>query len=723
MNRLLSIIIFICSFFHAVAQDDGGGKDEDIDAIQQQVDSILSLITPAIPDSTKARLYNEIGLVSDNTDTVLKYSFIALEYCKDTDLEIIADAYADIGWAYYIQSKSREALDYNFRSLRLYQQLNMPGRVANKYIAVGQCYHELNITDSIFYYFDKALQLYTDAKDTAMIVYTYQSIGKVNSNLGFHTTAMDYYSRALYLDDVSNNYQSMGKDYQNIGYTELELKNYPKAIYYLRQSEQIYDTIPTDHEYLINNKYFTFSYLSESYLKYAIATGNKMYADSCNYYLSKIGNFFLNNGHYDSHVTKTMRYSQYLVFLGKYKEALEALEECYQYLENDVRYAEYYERMSSIYEQIGDYKNAMEAYKKMHDYKTKFANDSTLAAVANFQTVQAVKSQEVEKERLRTIIISLAIGLGLTALLVVYIIMALKYRYRTNKELATKNHILDIQKNEIEHQKLVITQQWHEVETVNKNLINSIDYALRIQTAAISPKSEIDQLFPEHFIYYKPRDVVSGDYYRVAKCGKYHVMITADCTGHGIPGAFLSMLGISALKEFCVAEEDAANPGLILDRMRDFIKSTLISDSENNIIDDGMDMTICCYDFENMELRYAAANQLAILVRNGELIKLKGDKMPVGRYIVEKKHFQSSSIPIQKGDMVYTFSDGIQDQLGGDLENIIGQKFYLKNLEKFLADIYSKPLDTQRQLLDQTITDWRCGRAQVDDMTLIGVRV
>jgi serine phosphatase RsbU (regulator of sigma subunit) len=198
--------------------------------------------------------------------------------------------------------------------------------------------------------------------------------------------------------------------------------------------------------------------------------------------------------------------------------------------------------------------------------------------------------------------------------------------------------------------------------------------------------------------------------------------VAADCTGHGIPGAFLSMLGISALKEYCVTEDDAANPGIILDHMREFIKATLISGTEKTI-DDGMDMTICCYDFAAMEMRYAAANQSAYIIRNGEAIRLKGDRMPVGRYVLDNKHFATHIQPIEHGDMIYTFSDGIQDQPGGELDNELGKKFLSKNLVKLLTEIAPKPLAEQRDIIDNTITQWRNGRPQVDDITMIGLRI
>ncbi|MBR3712543.1 MAG: SpoIIE family protein phosphatase, partial [Bacteroidales bacterium] len=195
-------------------------------------------------------------------------------------------------------------------------------------------------------------------------------------------------------------------------------------------------------------------------------------------------------------------------------------------------------------------------------------------------------------------------------------------------------------------------------ETANRKILESINYAQRIQNAAISSQKEIDELFGNNFVFYRPRNIVSGDFYRAVRCGRYSVMITADCTGHGIPGAFLSMLGISALKEYMTTEDDAQNPGIVLDKMRSFIKSTLNAEKDDSP-SDGMEMTVCCLDLEQMEMKFAIANQTAYIVRQGKPITLRGDSMTIGKSIIESKNFKTQSMPIQHGDMLYMFSDGI----------------------------------------------------------------
>ena len=740
MKLFIVILVFTLSALPALAQED---SEDEVDLVKIKTDSLKSLITPNTPDSSKKHWYYSIGVIADNSDTAIKYANLSLELCRENDYIYIGDNHYNIGVSYFMQDKASEALKHFFIAEPYFEKVSLKEKIAANEIAIGKCYHDLNLNDSSLEYLGRALELFTELNDTANITYAYQSIGNVNMDLRFHETAKEYFTKALMMDSASCTYLNEAYDYQLLGYMELEFGSPKDALLYLSKSAYIFDTIPTDDAYFINLKYETYLYMAQAYITYAEQTNEPAHAQSCYNYIKKIGNYFINTNYNNNQISTLQCYARYLSFVGKDKEAIDVLLECNKYLESDQRdiyLAYHYNYLAKIYKKIGDYENALEATEMMNHYKESSINDSTMKIVAKFQAEQEVKIHKAEtaakQHQMLIIIISLIVVLILVTLLVIFIYKSLKIKRKANEDLMQKNHILDQQKSEIEAQrdeiwnqkseieaqKDIITKQWHAVEQVNNKLLSSINYAQRIQNAAISPQSEIDALFPNNFVYYKPRDIVSGDYYRVAKCGKYNVLITADCTGHGIPGGFLSMLGISALKEFCVTEDDAAHPGTILDRMRAFVKTTLVSE-QNAIIDDGMDMTICCYDFEEMEMRYATANQSIILVRDGKAQRLNGDHMPVGRYVAEKEHFQSLLFPIQHGDIIYTFSDGIQDQTGGDPSVIYGRKFLLNNLIEFLMEVYDKPLATQRDLLDKTITEWRGERPQVDDMTLIGVRV
>ena len=734
MKKFVFSLFLTLTAFCVLAQN--AEKESYADPTQPLVDSILALITPDMPDTAKARQYRNIGKISGTPDTVLKYSTLSLEYCNDSDLQLLADNYDYISWSYYMKNEPRPSLDYMFKSLSFGEKLNDKAIIANCFVSIAKCYSELNYRDSTFHYFNKAVDIYTEINDSSGLAYTLRSIGFAKQSLGFTQSAIEYYTKAVELDSAVNNIPYLAGDYHYLG---MAMEDKRQALGYLKKSLSLLNSKYDDDYYANIIKNETLQGLASTYMKIAKETNEKEYADSAYIYIKRIGNTLLQLGEYDYHLIICRTYAEYLSFYGKNKEALNVLLENAKYLTDDINdneIAKYYDLLSEIYTSLGDYKNALACYVKMHAYKTAYANDSTLNVLTDFQIEQTVKIHEAEKReleaethRLEIIRTSLIIGLVLVLAVVVLIFIMLIIKRKANQELLYKNQMLDqqnseimAQREEIEAQRDVIANQWHEVDNINKKLIDSINYARRIQYAAISLKTEVDKVFPQNMVFYRPCDIVSGDFYRVAQCGKYRVLIIADCTGHGIPGAFLSMLGISALKEFCATEEDAANPGTILDRMRNFIKSTLISDLKDGI-DDGMDMTICSFDLEAMEMRYAIANQTALVIRDGEAIKLNGDRMPVGRYVIEKEHFTTQTMPLKEGDVVYCFTDGIQDQLGGDLKNEIGEKFLRRNLLNLLTANHAKPFNTQLKLLDKAITTWSNGRQQVDDMTLIGIRV
>jgi len=226
------------------------------------------------------------------------------------------------------------------------------------------------------------------------------------------------------------------------------------------------------------------------------------------------------------------------------------------------------------------------------------------------------------------------------------------------------------------------------------------------------------------FILYKPKDIVSGDFYYAQAHqppGYSHelfYMCTADCTGHGVPGALMSMVGISRLNE-SIIEKNLIHPNLVLDNVRRGIIDSLNPEGSEEESKDGMDCVLCCYDFKNYKLEFAAANNPLWLVRNGQITEFKPDKMPVGKYSEELKPFTLQKIDLQKGDTIYTFTDGFADQFGGPK----GKKFKYKAMEEKLMAIHKLPMSEQKIIMDQTITEWQGDLEQNDDICMIGVRI
>ncbi|MBC7865505.1 MAG: SpoIIE family protein phosphatase [Bacteroidia bacterium] len=228
----------------------------------------------------------------------------------------------------------------------------------------------------------------------------------------------------------------------------------------------------------------------------------------------------------------------------------------------------------------------------------------------------------------------------------------------------------------------------------------------------------------QFFILYKPKDIVSGDFYyalshkTTGSANEKFYLCTADCTGHGVPGAFMSMLNISYLNE-SIIEKNIGAPNEVLDHIRTEIISSLNPEGSEEESKDGMDCSLCAYDFEKMILEFSAANNPLWLVRDGVLTEYKPDKMPVGKYNDEIKPFTLQKIPLKKGDIVYTFTDGYADQFGGPK----GKKFKYKQLENLIMEHHKKGMDEQKAIFDKAIEDWRGGLEQVDDILLIGMSI
>ncbi|HYG50276.1 MAG TPA: PP2C family protein-serine/threonine phosphatase [Flavobacteriales bacterium] len=226
------------------------------------------------------------------------------------------------------------------------------------------------------------------------------------------------------------------------------------------------------------------------------------------------------------------------------------------------------------------------------------------------------------------------------------------------------------------------------------------------------------------FILYKPKDIVSGDfYYALAHKPQNHphelfFLCTADCTGHGVPGALMSMMGISCLNE-SIIERNFFHPGEVLDDVRKSIITSLNPEGSEEESKDGMDCALCVYDFDNMNLEIALANNPLWLVRDGKVTEYQADKMPVGKYSEEMKSFRTQQIKLQKGDIIYTFTDGYADQFGGPK----GKKFKYKQLEELLLKNAHLPMEKQKEILDQSFEAWRGTFEQIDDVCVIGVKV
>ena len=275
---------------------------------------------------------------------------------------------------------------------------------------------------------------------------------------------------------------------------------------------------------------------------------------------------------------------------------------------------------------------------------------------------------------------------------------------------------------QVVHQKEEIEAKNGELEVLYKHVTDSIKYAKRIQEAILPPDSLVKSILPNSFVLYKPKDIVSGDFYWMDKKDDKTMFAAVDCTGHGVPGAFMSIVGHNILKQ-AVSNNNFTTPALILDKLNEGVSETLHHgghEHEEGQAKDGMDISLCTIDFKTLELQYAGAYNPLYIIRNGQLIQTKANKFPIGLFLgEEKKKFTNHTIQLQKGDSVYIFSDGYADQFGGPY----GRKFMAIPFRVLLMDINKEPVQRQKEILNKTIEEWRGQLDQVDDILVIGVKI
>ena len=325
--------------------------------------------------------------------------------------------------------------------------------------------------------------------------------------------------------------------------------------------------------------------------------------------------------------------------------------------------------LADYYESTGEFEKALHHYKEYRSIREKVLNDETRNRLKNQQIAFAVEKSEKEKEI---------------------------YQLR-NVELKSA---------------------YDEIHRKNREIIDSINYASRIQGALLPQNENLSRVFPDHFILFLPRDVVSGDFYWAAEIESKIVFAAVDCTGHGVPGALMSMLGISFLNEL-VVERRQTHPGEILNSLRGEVIKALKQSGKEDEQKDGMDIALCTYETESGSLQYAGAYNPLYLVRKGNLEEYKADKMPVSYYHGIDDTFRTHTIQLRKGDAIYLFSDGYADQFGGPDR----KKFKYKALKEMLEQIHGEPMHRQKTILNERFFSWKGDGEQIDDVVMIGIRI
>ncbi|OFX59262.1 MAG: hypothetical protein A2046_15905 [Bacteroidetes bacterium GWA2_30_7] len=373
---------------------------------------------------------------------------------------------------------------------------------------------------------------------------------------------------------------------------------------------------------------------------------------------------------------------------------------------------------------INDRLKALAEMEALYQTEKKQLQINNLKNEKNLQSETiARKDAENKKQRLLTYTFIVSFIVILLFSIILYRQFSAKKRANSllsikNIEITQKSEEITLQRDEIEDHRIKLSNQNSLLSEQKKKITDSINYAKRIQQAVLSIGEFLSNINLEHFVLFKPKDIVSGDFYWGTKINELNIIAVADCTGHGVPGAFMSMLGVSFLNEI-VRKNEVIQTNLVLDELRKSIIESLQQKGNDDEQKDGFDIVLCVINSQTNELQFSGAyNPLYIINFEKQLIELIADKQPVGIHD-NMTPFDCQSVKLNNGDCIYLSSDGYVDQIGGTNY----KKFLSKNLKQLLIANCQLPMQEQKNILEKTLVDWIGDGEQIDDITLLGIRI
>ncbi len=665
-----------------------------LNAQMRMLDSLIMDFNSAKHDTTRANVYVQFSeiLYLSKPDTVIPLCEKAMALCdknipkangieKRTFLLIKSSALNNIGYIFQNHGEIKQALDYYHRGLKIQEEIGDKKGLAQSLNNIGFIYQGEKDAAQALDYYKKSLKIREEIKDK-------RGIGECLNNIGFLYRILGdpncksqieeackkeglnkgiiFYQKSLKIKEEIKDSLGIAVSLNNIGGIYLRLDELDTAMSYYQRSLKIRERL-NDKQGLTN----AMSNISLIYFK------KKNYKEA------------------EKLAEQSLKISQELGFPLMIQTAADMLKRIYEATGNYKKAMEMYSLFIVMKDSLNSQIAQKAAVKKQlqYEYEIKVAADSLRAS-------DEKKIMNVQLDHVRTQRYALIGGILL-------VLIFATFMYNRFKITQKQKKLIEIKERETQQQKILI-------EDKQKEIVDSINYAQRIQRALLASDTLLETNLPEHFVLYKPKAIVSGDFYWATAVNNKFYLAVCDSTGHGVPGAFMSLLNISFLNE-AVNERKINDPAEILNHARQRIIQNLSSDGGK----DGMDCSFAAFDFKNKKMTYAAANNEIWVVRNGKLIELEIDKMPVGKHDKDNQSFVQHDIDLKSGDMIYLFTDGYADQFGGPK----GKKFMNKQLQELFLTVSSSTAIEQKNKLTSVFEDWKGNLEQVDDVCIIGVRI
>jgi serine phosphatase RsbU (regulator of sigma subunit) len=644
---------------------------------------------------------------------------------KSNDCQSKHDELYDLADYYYTED-AQKSLKVSEELLQLAEQCNVRSFYFSAYTSLGWAYVAFSDFPNAISFGEKALAVAKELKDSDKLINACNLLGTIYLEIPDRDYALKYYLEGIEEGVRTGDEEALSNLYNNVAIAYEHFDNLEKSLEYYLKARKVFEHSAEDYD-----RALIYLNIGDLYYQLQAYDSAQHYLELSRTYLHPVEDADLGNLIFQALAVNEARKGRYIQAIAYVDSAFNCLGEG----SSPTDFVNFFKSKSDILFQAGNHKDAYINLLSSYTIKDSILSndimeklrDAQITAITNKKEkeitdltqkneIQLLKIAENQATQ-RLFIWGIVVAIVICTLLILVFVNA----KRNAAQLSRRNALIEEQSKDIQTKN-------EQLEQVNKEITDSINYAQRIQQAILPSTKLLNETLKNGFVLFRPKDVVSGDFYWLEIINDTIYFAAADCTGHGVPGAMVSVVCSNALSK-ALLEEGKVKTGELLDKTRDLVIKQFGAEnnSDTQRIQDGMDVSLCALHTESLMLEWSGANNPLWIVRKlandiNQMIELKPDKQPVASYAVMSP-FTTHSVQLLKGDSVYLFTDGYQDQFGGSEHKKGGKKFKVSRLKELILSIQHLPMDKQQQHIWDVLEEWRGDIEQIDDICIIGVRI